>query len=104
VPASVACAVGRDDPPEMFIADDIQTLNWVLALRLIARIPGREIEEKLRVALRSALVDERWGDAVEIWMRVHPGEIDVYPSYDFYLPRDVDLAPEELQFTPLFSD
>jgi len=104
VPASVACAVVRDDPPEVFIADDIETLNWVLALRLIARIPGHEIRQELRDALRAALVDERWGDAVEIWMRVNPGEIDVYPSYNFYLPRDVDLAPEELQFTPLFSD
>lgn len=51
-----------------------------------------------------ALVDERWGEAVELWMRVHPGEIDVYPSYDFFTPRDVDLGPEELQFTPLFRD
>jgi hypothetical protein len=104
MPGSVACAVVHDDPPEMFIADDIETLNWVLALHLIARIPGHEIADDLRVALRAALVDEQWGDAVELWMRVHPGEIDVYPSYDFYLPRDVDLAPEELQFTPLFTD
>jgi hypothetical protein len=104
MPGSVACAVVRDDPPEMFIADDIGTLNWVLALHLIARTPGHEIADELRGPLRAALVDERWGDAVELWMQVHPGEIDVYPSYDFYMPRDVDLAPEELQFTPLFTD
>lgn len=103
MPASVACAVVRDDPPEMFIADDIDTLNWVLALHLIARTPGHEIGAELRLELRAALVDERWGDAVELWLRIHPGEIDVYPSYDFYTPRDVDLAAEELQFTPLFQ-
>lgn len=32
---SVACAVVRDDPPQVFIAEDQDTLNWVLALRLI---------------------------------------------------------------------
>ena len=30
-------------PPEVFIAEDQDTLNWVLALRLIARTPGREL-------------------------------------------------------------
>jgi hypothetical protein len=104
VPRSVACAVVRDDLPEMFIAEDLETLNWVLALRLIARTPGREVPAALRARLREAVLDERWGDAVELWMHVHPGEIDVYPSYDFHTSRDVDLAAEELQFTPLFED
>jgi len=88
----------------MFIAEDIETLNWVLALKLIARTPGNEVPDELRAPLRAALVDERWGDAVELWMRVHPGEIDVYPSYDFFTAEDMDLAAEELQFTPLFED
>jgi hypothetical protein len=100
----VACAVVRDDPPQVFIADDIETLNWVLALELIAHTPGSRVPLALRAPLRAALVDERWGDAVELWMQVHPGAIDVYPSYDFYTPRDVDLAAEELQFKPLFED
>ena len=104
MPNSISCAVVRDEPPEVFVADDIDTLNWVLALHLIARTPGSEIPEDLGRQLRSALIDERWGDAVELWLRVHPGEIDVYPSYDFFTPRDVDLGPEELQFTPLFRD
>lgn len=104
MPASVACAVVRDEPPELFIADDIDTLNWVLALHLIARTPGRDIPSELRERLRSALTEERWGDAVELWLRIHPGEIDVYPSYNYFRPGDVDLAAQELQFTPLFAD
>jgi hypothetical protein len=104
MPGSVACAVVRDDPPAVLIAEDIETLNWVLALKLIARTPGSEISVGLRSRLRTALRDEQWGEAVEIWMQIRPGEIDVYPSFDFFTERDVRLAAEELQFTPLFRD
>jgi hypothetical protein len=27
----IACAVVRDDPPQVFVAEDLETLNWVLA-------------------------------------------------------------------------
>ena len=100
----MACAVVRDDPPEILIAEDLETLNWVLALKLIARTPGIEVPVDLREPLRAAVGEERWGDAVELWMRIRPGGIDVYPSHDFHTPRDVALAAEELQFTPLFED
>jgi hypothetical protein len=104
VPRSIACAVVHDDPPTVFIAEDVETLNWVLALKLFARTAGGELPAAVRAPLREAVRDERWGDAVELWMRIHPGEIDVYPSYDFYTARDVALAAEEIQFTPLFED
>jgi hypothetical protein len=100
----VACAVVRGDPPAVFVADDLDTLNWVLALRLIARLPGREVPDGLRERLREALLDERWGDAVTMWIDLNPGGIDVYSSHDFFRPRDVELAADELQFTPLFED
>jgi len=104
MPTFIACAVVRDDPPEMFIADDIETLNWVLALQLIARTPGNEIPLDKRERLRTALREEMWGDAVELWMEILPGVVDVYPAYSFYSAQDVVLAAEELQFTPLFRD
>ncbi len=100
---SVACAVVRDDPPQVFIAEDQETLNWVLALRLVARIPGHELPDGLRDRLRQALRDELWGDAVEMWMQNRP-EVDVYPSFELYTARDVELAAQELEFTPLFED
>lgn len=100
---SVACAVVRDDPPQVFIAEDQETLNWVLALRLIARTPGHELADGLRDRLRQALRDELWGDAVEMWMQNRP-EVDVYPSFELFTGRDVELAAQELEFTPLFND
>ncbi len=100
---SVACAVVRDDPPQVFIAEDQDTLNWVLALRLISRTPGHELPKGLRDRLRQALRDEQWGDAVELWMQNRP-EVDVYPSFELYTGHDVELAAQELEFTPLFED
>jgi hypothetical protein len=104
MPRSVACAVVHEDPPQVFVAEDLETLNWVLALKLIARMPGREVPDNVLERLRTALLDEQWGDAVSLWMQVRPGGVDVYPSYDLHTPRDVDLAAQELQFSPLFQD
>jgi hypothetical protein len=99
----VACAVVRDDPPQVFLAENQEALNWVLALRLIARTPGSELSTGLRDRLREALRQELWGEAVELWMRDRP-EVDVYPSFELYTEQDVELAAQELEFTPLFED
>ncbi|CAN5478756.1 hypothetical protein BH10ACT2_BH10ACT2_19760 [soil metagenome] len=103
MPHLVACAIVRDDPPQVFIAEDEATLNWVLALRLIARTPGNELPPGLRDQLRSALRNEQWGQAVELWMHSRP-EVDVYPSLTLYAASDVELAAQELEFTPLFKE
>lgn len=101
MPRSVAVAVVRDDPPEVFVADDQDTLNWVLALKLIARTPGGEFPSELRDRLRTALRSEQWGEAVELWMSTRT-EVDVYPSFELYDNADVEMAAHELEFTPLF--
>ncbi|CAN5752663.1 hypothetical protein BH23ACT5_BH23ACT5_21990 [soil metagenome] len=103
MPRSVAVAVVRDEPPEVFVAEDQDTLNWVLALKLIARTPGTEFALDLRHSLREALRNEQWGEAVELWMTTRT-EVDVYPSYELYTGRDVELAAQELEFTPLYRD
>jgi hypothetical protein len=100
---SVACAVVRDEPPLVFIAENQETLNWVIALKLIARTPGHELSIGLRNQLRQALREEQWGKAVELWMH-NRTEVDVYPSFDFYTESDVELGPQELEFTPLFTN
>jgi hypothetical protein len=103
MPDIVACAVVRENPPAVFIAEDQETLNWVLALKLIATTPGREFPEGLRDELRNALREEQWGEAVELWMHNRP-EVDVYPSFELYTARDVEFAAHELEFSRLFKD
>lgn len=104
MPRLIACAVVHGDPPEVFTAEDVETLHWVIGLKLIARTRGQDVASGLREQLRSALAEERWGDAVALWMQVDPEAIDVYPSFDLYQHSDVELGPEELQFSPLFVD
>jgi hypothetical protein len=55
-------------------------------------------------SIRDALLDERWGDAVSLWMSATATVVDVYPSFDLHQTRDIELAEAELQFRPLFRD
>lgn len=100
----VAIAIVRGPLPEVYIAEDQETLNWVLALQMIASTPGHLLGEGLRDTLREALLEERWGDAVIEWMHANDLEIDVYSSETLYQASDVEMAHDELQFTPLFQD
>ena len=102
--ALVACAVVRDDPPRVFVAQDLDTLNWVLACQLVATTPGRDLPAGERDALRVALTERRWGDAVFAFIDRTGIAVDVYESTDFFGPADVEVGPLELQLTPLFTE
>lgn len=104
MPRIVSVAVVRGDLPQVFIAEDMDTMNWVLALRLVARTDPDEVGPDLCALLREALLEEQWADAVVMWMEHMDVEVDVYSSEDMYTTRDVEFAPTELQFTPLFRD
>ena len=100
----VACAIVRDDPPRAFVAEDMTTLNWVLACQLVAQTPGRDLPAGEREALRMALLEQRWGDAVFAFIDRTGIAVDVYESTDLFGPGDVEVGPMELQLTPLFTD
>jgi hypothetical protein len=104
MPRIIACAVVRDDPPQVYAAEDLETLNWVLALRLVAATRSGELPEGVPGRLRRALLDEQWGDAVELWMSHAGVAVDVYSSMDLHTAADVEMAPIEMQFRPLFED
>ena len=103
--ALVAYGVVRDDPPTVYVAEDVGVLQRLLALKVVARtetdrLPAAEVD-----LLRTALLEERWGDAVSRWIR-HTGiPIDVHTervATGDDLPEDMIGA--QLQFTPLFRD
>jgi hypothetical protein len=104
VSSVVACAVVRDDPPRVFVAQDIDTLNWVLACHLVAKTPAQELADGEREELRRALREERWGDAVFAFIARTGTAVDVYESTDMHLAADAAVGPLELQLTPLFAD
>lgn len=101
---SVAVAVVHGDPPQVFLAEDIDVLHWVLALEWVARADSRSLDEGLRESLREALLEERWADAVVSYMDHLHTSVDVYTSEPVYAERSVTMGAQELQFRPLFRD
>ncbi len=100
----VACAVVRDDPPRVFVAEDMDTLHWVLACQLVATTPGRELPPGERESLRQALREQRWGDAVFAFIARTGTAVDVYESTELHAAAGAAVGPLELQLTPLFAD
>lgn len=105
---SFAYAVVRGDIPEVYVAEDIDTLHRVLALEVVAATPGSTVPEGQRQRIRDALTDERWGDAVVEWMDVTHMMVDVYSSglevWTAARFAEPDEAGIELLLRPLFED
>ena len=102
--AVVACAVVRDDPPRVFVAEDLDTLNWVLACQLVATTPGGDLPAGERDALRLALREERWGTRCSRSSRVPAWRWTCTRAPSCTLAAEAEVGPLELQLTPLFTD
>jgi hypothetical protein len=98
-----AYAVVRGDVPDVFIAESEAVLNRVLALHLVAATSPERLGPFLN-AVRAALLEERWGDAVFDWMEATGNVVDAYPDETVW--RDADLEEErfelELRVAPIF--
>lgn len=103
---SVAYAVVHDDPPRVFVADDIAVLQRVLALEVVARTDPMALKEEERLELREALFEERWADSLSRWINLTDIAVDVYTHLPVYTDRHLppDLLGAQLQFSRLFRD
>lgn len=104
----LAYAVLHDDPPIVYAAEDVDVLQRVLALKVVAATSAAVIPAGQLERLRQALLEERWGNAVTDWIEVTGIPIDVYSNelevWTADRLADPELAGIELQLTPLFSD
>ncbi|HZN14102.1 MAG TPA: hypothetical protein VFB78_07540 [Acidimicrobiales bacterium] len=103
-----AYAVLHGDPPQIFVADDIDVLHRVIALEIVAKTPSTFFASEVLADIRESLLDEEWGRATELWMRHFSDKrLDVYPS-GLRVWTDATVAADvtnlELQFQPLFRD
>lgn len=87
------------------MAEDLDVLHRVLALRVVAQIPGPRYGGSAGY-VRQALLDERWADAVVAWIELTGVGIDVYEhGLDLQTAHvEGELSSMRLQFTPLFED
>lgn len=95
-------AVLHGDPPHVIIADDEPTLSWRIALELVAQTDPASLPPGELEPLRHELLNEFWGAAVERWVRITDAVIDIYSAWDLFTSEELEMAPAELQFTPLF--
>lgn len=102
--AGVAYAVVHDEPPQVFLAEDVDVLARVLALELVARTDPSTLPPDQCEALRTDLLDERWAGAVHRWIQHSGVAVDVYTHLHIYSERDLptELIGAQLQFSPLF--
>jgi hypothetical protein len=106
-PGRVAVGVLRGDVPEVLLADSVTVLGRVLALRLVARTPAKDIADATMLEeMRSALLEERWGDAVAAWMQYTGEIVDGYPDEPVWTNArlDADTASVEIRLSPIFDE
>jgi hypothetical protein len=106
-PGRVSVAVVRSDPPVVFLAESDAVIGRLLALRLVARARPSELASSgLLGDIRNALLEERWGDAVAMWMRATSEIVDVYPDEEIVTEERLDheTASVEIRLAPIFDD
>ena len=102
----VAYAVVRFDPPGVYLAEDIDVLQRLLALELVADTDPALLTPEGAGELRKALLDERWSDAVVTWMELSGVAVDVYTFLPVYGSGELpsELIGAQMQFKRLFRD
>ena len=102
----VAYAVVRSEPPQVFLATDVDVLHRVLASELVARTPPGVLSRVDQDKVTVAMLEERWGDAVRTWSEIMGIEVDVYTHLHVYTDNDLpaDLIGAQIQFAPLFRE
>ncbi len=103
----VALAILRSDPSEGWVAEDVDVLSRVIALQVVAHTPPATIGAPEVVDdIRRALLDERWGEAVSLWIQHGGDAIDVYDDVEVWTSDalDAEQASFEIRMAPIFSD
>jgi hypothetical protein len=102
---TVAVAVIRDNPPSILVAEDFAVLHRALAVRLVARADRSIFTPELQQLLQDALLEEKWSDAVAMWIKHTGVPIDVYTEDVLTADHFPEaLLSAQMQLSPLFAD
>lgn len=107
-PPAGAYALVRGEEPQVFLARDADVLSRALALNLVAQTRAQDVTSPARLTqMREALLEERWADALLLWIEETGVAVDVYDeSPRVWGEADLDLekASLEIRVAPLFSE
>ena len=80
----------------------------LLAVSLVAELPAADVSSPARLdEMRRALLEERWADALVLWMEETGTVVDVYdesPRVWTGADMDVEKASLEIRFAPIFGE
>src|SRR3979411_280588 len=79
-PGRVAVGVLHGDTPEVFLAESDAVLGRLLAVRLVGPSRPEDFSPGVLEEIRSALLEQRWADAVTAWMLATGEVLDGYPD------------------------
>ncbi|MGH2786397.1 MAG: hypothetical protein ACRDJV_00625 [Actinomycetota bacterium] len=106
--AAGAYAVVREEDPKVFLAESADVLSRVLALQVVAQVPAATVRSSARLEeMRSALLEERWGDALVAWIEETDTPVDVYDEALTVWSNeglDAEGASMEIRMAPLFEE
>ena len=106
-PTIGAYAIVRGEEPRIVLAENAAVISRALALTLAAQLPADQISSPARLQrIRSALLEERWGDALVEWIDETGTAVDVYdeaPKVWSEDDLDLDKATLEIRLAPIFS-
>jgi hypothetical protein len=88
----------------VLLAENAEVLSRLVALRWVSQTPPSALGGQVE-AIREALLEERWGDAVFLWMEATGNIVDAYPEEDVWTEEqlDQDRASFEIRITPIFE-
>ena len=103
-PGNVAVAVTRDEHAQVLLAENGDVLSRLVALRWVAQTAPSALGDQVE-GIREALLEERWGDAVFLWMEATGSVVDAYPDEDVWTEErlDQDRASFEIRIAPIFE-
>jgi hypothetical protein len=106
-PGRVAVALTSEETPRVFLAESDEVLSRVLAVHLVAKTSPRNLKRPyLTKAIRSALLDGRWAEAVDLWMEATGEVLDAYPDEILWTVGSLDdeRASLEIRMAAIFED
>ncbi|MGH9129806.1 MAG: hypothetical protein ACRDY2_12825 [Acidimicrobiales bacterium] len=105
-PRRVAWAAVYDDPVQVFVATDEYVLTRLLALNVVARSSPTGLDDRSLGHIRDALIEQRWGDAVALWVSATNTRLDAYPDEELWTAETVDEESVSLQvrLCPIFEN
>jgi hypothetical protein len=105
-PGRVAVAVTREDPPRLLLATNDEVLSRAIATRVVAQEDPRTFGKEELKAIQTALLEERWSDAVALWIESTSASVDVYPDEEIITQLDLgaEAAVFSIRMSRLFSE